>query len=161
MGRNKNNKRKIKINYSTFNKLKLLGSPSYHINLFSVYEDITKDYITDVTKLTNNDKIEILNLLMRERHNNISNIIYKFLRLLNRIINGHYNKKSEEKDVDPELDYFINKYESLVNKYNNKFNNLEISDNGKHTVLKHWKGIIDVTVPNKSDIDNVNNKSLN
>jgi hypothetical protein len=156
---NKNNKRKIKINYSIFNKLKQLGVSSYHMNLFDTYEEMTRDFISDVPKLKDNEKKDIIKLIIRERHNNISNIIYKFLRLLNRIINGYFNKKDDkDKEQDFEKDYFINKYENLVNKYNNKMNNLETSDrDGKHSVFKHWKGIIDITTINEPDIENINN----
>jgi len=145
----KNNKLTIKINYSLLNKIKQLGCVSANINLLDVLKDNEKEYIQEVT-LKNKDKKELIKSVIRERHNNLSNIIYKFIRMLHRIINGHTtNIITNEQEKEFEQDYFTNKYDLIVNKYHNKLTNIVLTNKepSEHKVFKHWKGVLDITVP--------------
>ena len=83
--------------------------------------------------------------------------MYKFIRLLVRIINAVYTNKLEEKNNEEEESYFNNKYDEIINKYKNKFNNIKLKDeNNNNEIFKHWKGVVDITVPNKKiDIENI------
>jgi hypothetical protein len=130
--------KKIKINHSIKNKLKMLGH-KYQIYNINNEETIKDDILT----------------IIRDRHDLLRNTIYRFQRLIYRIINNYFMKKkvNEYDKINEEEDYFSNKYESLVDKYSKKLSKINlVSQNGSHLILKHWKNIAD-NLTNDVDID--------
>ena len=144
--------KKIKITYSIKNKLKMLGYKYQIYNLNMPNIDTTSENIST----------SILNII-RDRHELLKNSIYRFQRLLYRILNNYYIKKkvNEFNKINEEEDYFNNKYESLVEKYGLKLNQIKlINQTGNHLILKHWKNFSDNIDIEIKDID-VNLTTIN
>jgi hypothetical protein len=164
---NKNNKRLIQINYSIVNKIKLLGYPSQLMDLYEMKRDHLREYVNDVGEdIDNKLKNEFLLNIIRNRHQNLKNLMYKFQRLLIRLVNSYVIKKKEEKEEGvfqkEDNDYFINKFDSLVELYRKKINNLNItSSTGSHQVFKHWKGICEITKVDKIKDVTIDNNTIN
>lgn len=123
--------KKIKINYSIYNKLKLLGYSNEYINIDDDYKTIRQKY--DAVKLkaksqAKNDADyqlleqqitqkmynEIVQDITRLRIENIKNTILEFQRIFNRIINGHA-ELSREKIFDRRVDADNIKYPKQKN----------------------------------------------
>ncbi len=147
--------KKIKINYSIKNKLKLLGHKYQYYNIAKEEgEEDNQDMIKDI---------------IRERNDLLKNTIYRFQRVLFRIVNNFFIKKNVKEQqynqynkdapkINEELDYFTNKYENLVEKYGKKLSNLSlVSQSGSHLVFKHWKNLADNLNIKVKDIDNNTN----
>jgi len=159
---NKNPKLMMKINYSIYNKIKLLALTSEHISVKTVLNDIQKEYLIDLdykTELKKNPLLgeQIIEKIILDRYQNLKNIIYKFQQLVIRIINSFISKKKEvdqpkytyEESFNEET-YFSDKLLSLVEKYNKKIGSIELSDDdGSNIIFKHWKGVTDILIPNK------------
>jgi hypothetical protein len=164
---NKNNKRLIQINYSIINKIKLLGYPSQIMDLYEMKKDHLREYVNDVGEdIDNKLKNEFLLNIIRNRHQNLKNLIYKFQRLLIRLLNSYVIKKKEEKEEGvfqkDDNDYFINKFDSLVELYRKKITNLNVtSQNGSHQIFKHWKGITEITKIDKINEVPIENNTIN
>ena len=157
--------KKIRINYSIYNKIKLLGYTSEYINIDDDYEDLKNQFEIEKTDKTDkSDKIDtnqnqklyqdIVKDISRNRIDNLKQIILEFQRIFNRIINGYVDPavvdKTYDHDIKPERsgyekdipNYFAEKLNSLVDKYKKKLKNTKIKDdNNKHRVFKHWKGV--------------------
>lgn len=159
---NKNPKVMVKISYSLYNKIKLFGMMSEHINVKSILNDIQKDYLTDLDYKIESKKNpllgeEIMKKILYERYQNMKNLIYKFQQLIIRITNAYSIKKKEivqqknyYEDQFNEEGYFSDKLLSLVEKYNKIIKTIELSDdNGSNVIFKHWKGVTDILIPTK------------
>jgi adenylate kinase family enzyme len=163
---NKNNKAMIQINYSIINKIKLLGYPSQIIDLEEMKKDSLREYVQNIDlKINNKLKTEFVLNIIRNRHQNLKNIIYKFQRLLIRLVNSYSNKKknSDEKEIfqKEEMDYFINKFDNIVEIYKKKILTLNISSqSGQHSIFKHWKGITKITKVDKIDDVNIDTNTV-
>jgi hypothetical protein len=140
--------KKIKIEYSLLNKIKLLG--------YERHNYVIK--INDDDKDDKNLKSNLLKNIIRNRNYGIKSFIYKFQRFINRLNNKFVNPKKEKLNqdkfkqyVNEEENYYINKFESLVETYTKKIQKINLSnDSNEHTIFKHWKGIYDITT---SDIE--------
>jgi hypothetical protein len=145
--------KKIKISYSIYNKLRYMGYQSLYMNIL--------DYIDDAVpfKPYNNGKEyrseyydkEVAKYIIRNRIDNLKKTIYKFQRLLTRILNSgsaqqEQKKKPEKKQegapMNEETNFFTEKIDSIIEKYKKKFTSVTIADNsGNHHIFKHWKGV--------------------
>lgn len=143
--------KKIKINYSIANKLKLLGYQSKYININELYEKEVNDIIDMAGDFTANKEDilrEIISNIIRERIGNLKKIINYFQRFIFKIKNvTSIETKLERLDtprqdgepVSEEIDPFT----KLLNKYQKKLSNVNIQDNrGNHQVFKHWKAVV-------------------
>jgi len=152
--------KKIKINYSIYNKLKLLGYPNEYINIDDDYKSVKEHYekFSNEVKTDDNAAIkqqmyrEIVRDISRNRIDNLKQTILEFQRIFNRIINGYqeviektYDQYSGQQNTRYEKElpnYFGDKLNSLIDKYRKKLINVNTRDeNNKHLVFKHWKGI--------------------
>lgn len=164
--------RKLKINYSTYNKLKIMGYESKFISVQNKFDDINDTYI-GIGKWTeekykqfmisDDDIIKYLfRDLIRSRITNLKKVIYEFQRFLYRIKNGfaeNINKvsanKSDENEGKEEEE--VNIVEITTQKYYKKLSNVLIHDNGgKHRIFKHWKAVISQLQPDNLDGININ-----
>jgi hypothetical protein len=148
----KKTNKKIKINYSIYNKLKLLGYTGEYINIDQDYKSVKNHYIeksnihpivqsniqsnvqpstedsgnvTDETTnaLTQQMYREIVKDISRIRIDNLKQTILEFQRIFNRIINGYV----EIKDKNSDTSLYENKsfYEPEITDYfANKLNSL-------------------------------------
>lgn len=143
---NTQNNKKIKILYSTLNKLKMLG---YKYKIF------------DISNISDISKDEFIINIIREKIDNIKKIIYRFQRILYRISNDYVIKKklNEYDKINEENNFFNNKYDQLIEKYSKKLKNIKlINKEGNHLILRHWKSLADNInyIENKDISDNSN-----
>jgi hypothetical protein len=141
--------RKIRILYSTTNKLKMLG---YKYKNYNIDTDTDTENIQDLIKNIIRDKI-----------NTTGRIIYRFQRLIYRLINNFYIKKKVEEyeRVNEEYNFFNNKYEQLVEKYGKKLQNINIvNSEGNHLILRHWKNLADNIQLNQKDTFEINTNTV-
>jgi hypothetical protein len=165
---NKNNKRMIQINYSLINKIKLLGYPTQIFDFAEMKKDHYREYIQNIgEEIDSKLKTEFVSNIIRNRHLNLKNIIYKFQRLIIRLLNSYSVKKKESEEnlyeyQKDEADYFINKFDNLVELYKKKISTFNISaSSGAHQIFKHWKGITEITKLNKLDDINIDTNTIN
>ncbi len=154
--------RKIGIKYSIKNKLKMIGHKYQYYNL-SENKDKQEDK-------DDNHQEQIKNII-RDRNDLLKNTIYRFQRVLFRIVNNYFIKKNVKEQqnkgfidykINEEEDYFTNKYENLVEKYGKKLNNISlVSQSGSHLVFKHWKNLADNLNIKTKDIENNNSNLIN
>jgi len=142
---NVNSERKIKILYSTINKLKMLGYKykNYNINL--------------------DDKQNSIKNIIRNKINTTTGIVYRFQRLLYRLINNFFIKKKldEYETVNEAHNFFNNKYEQLIEKYGKKLQNINIvNSEGNHLILRHWKNLADNLQFNEKDDFDINTNTI-
>lgn len=134
---NQKHDRRLTINYSISNKLKLLGYPSQFIDVSKQYEDsIVGKEGTNYSKEQLN--ISLLSCIIRERIANLKRVIYEFQRILYRLLNN-YTQTIEEHD---DTEFFSNKMNSFVANYKKKLNDVKlVGEKGEHQIFKHWKGV--------------------
>jgi hypothetical protein len=136
---NRKQDKRLIVNYSILNKLKILGYVSKFIYVASDYkkEFLGRENINNVDK--NIIAKSIVMNIIRSRIANLKKIIYEFQRILFRIIN---NFTPEPIVPDNELEFFSNKLNIFVEKYKKKLANINVTnDKGEHMVFKHWKGV--------------------
>lgn len=134
---NKKQEKRLIVNYSIQNKLKLLGYPSQFIDMTKSYEEAIegRENINFDKELLNTS---LLSEIIRERITNLKRVIYEFQRVLFRLLNN-YSQTVEEND---EMDYFANIMNSFIVNYKKKLNDVKlIGEKGEHQVFKHWKGV--------------------
>lgn len=162
------NDKLIKIVYSVYNKLKMLGYNSEYINITDYsYDDsdLNNNILSDSSASTINNNINIndnIKHIISNRRENITNIIYRFQRIITRILNSYYIKKHKKEDEQynkyaEELEFFNNKFESLVEKYIKHLSSINVvSQNGSHMIFKHWVGVTNINFKQlKEDIINI------
>jgi len=141
--------KRIKVNYSIYNKIKYLGYVSKFIDVNEFYADLYKERNKKTKEMRDEyDKI-IVKEIIRDRIENLKKIMYKFQRLLVRIINGYTPPSHNNiKHIDDESDFFSEKLDSLVEKYKKKLISIKLTDsNNEHPIFKHWKGVSRVFFP--------------
>ena len=129
--------RRLIVNYSVLNKIKMLGYPSQFIDIESTYNKLVEDS-SDVK--INKEAIYkvIICGIIRQRIVNLKKVIYEFQRVLFRILNN-FNAPIIEDDTE----YFSNKIGIIVEKYRKKINDIQITDSsGKNNIFQSWKSII-------------------
>jgi len=134
--------KKITIKYSIFNKLKLMGYNYQYINVTEAYNDYVAEMGYDENdKNINSELITklILNDLIKMRTHNLKKAITEFQRLIYRIFNSWIGE------------------DAIVDKHSKKIQHIHMSDaNNKHTVFKHWKGVVNGFVPHKISAEHMN-----
>jgi hypothetical protein len=93
----------------------------------------------------NNNNEELVNMI-RDKIDVVKKIIYRFQRLIYRLINNYYIKKklNEYEKENEEENFFSNKYDQLIEKYGKKLKNINIvNKEGNHLILRHWKSLSD------------------
>jgi hypothetical protein len=145
--------KKIRLNYSIANKLKLLGYPSQYINIGEQYEGVSRD-IKDMVghdSPVNREEVlkDILSNVIRKRIFNLKKVINIFQRFVWRIKNNASLEIKLEKLEPPRQDTgFTNQedtdaFTKLIDKYAKKLSNINLyDDRGKHQVFKHWKAVV-------------------
>lgn len=155
----KQDKRLI-VNYSIANKLKMLGHQSQFIDIHLQVEDLKTSNINP-EQITN----IILSNLVRERILNLKKVIYEFQRTFFKILNNFAEQQTEENS-----EYFSNKLNAFIEKQKKNLANINIFDSkGNHMVFKHWKGIVrgiyanEVTESKHDLLDHktINNEEIN
>jgi len=149
--------------YSFYNRIKMLGYPSNNIDLIEQKKAYLKEYIHDVGGIDDNIRAILIENIFRNHHTTLVNHIYKFQRLIQRIINGYGIKKKNYAKLNsyPNLkinpaqsyisehdgqDYFSSQFDTLVEKYYKKLANIHLAnDKEQHQIFKHWKGVDNIT----------------
>lgn len=160
----KQDKRLI-VNYSILNKLKMLGHQSQFINLEPYFDELTvgREHIDSFDKEVM-VKTVISNLI-RERILNLKKVISEFQRVFFKILNNF-----NESQTDENTEYFSNKLNLFIEKQKKNLANINIFDSkGNHMVFKHWKGVVRGIYSEKVDelkqdfgqMKTINNDDLN
>lgn len=132
---NKDYDKRIKLNYSLLNKIKMFGYKSPFIKTDDDYklliegrEDIDTDS-KDITK-------QIIESIIKSRISQIKKILLNLKIILSRILNGY----NEELHVD---EYSKAKINVLIDKYKKKLIDPNVTDKtGQNMIFKHWKAIM-------------------
>lgn len=132
----KQDKRLI-VNYSILNKLKMMGHQSQFIDLEPYFNEFILgrekiDFDHDIMTRT------VISNLVRERVLNLKKVISEFQRIFFKILNNFSESQTEEN-----AEYFSNKLNVFIEKQKKNLANISIFDSkGNHMVFKHWKGIV-------------------
>jgi hypothetical protein len=119
--------KKIRINYSTSNKLKLMGYTAQYINIYDSYPELAKKY--DGKSINERQPLyrKIISNICRERMERLKKIMLDFQRIINRIVNKYVPEKmtllqsTDSKSGKEDKSYNIVSNEEYSNrgKYNN------------------------------------------
>jgi hypothetical protein len=141
---NKKPDKRIIVNFSIFNKLKVFGYSQKHIDVSDKYDDIFVGREDIMPSDLNMATIKIVNDLLDERVRNLKKTIYEIHRLLSRLINsGNNNASAPPVNEHNESSHFADKLNKLIEKYKKKLVTLKLTDeSGNHQIFKHWKGIV-------------------
>jgi hypothetical protein len=134
---NKKQEKRLVINYSIQNKLKLLGYPSQFIDMTKQYEEAIEG-----REGTNYNKeqlnISLLANIVRDRITNLKRVIHGFQRVIFRLLNNYTQTIDDHDDSD----YFSNIMNSFIVNYKKKLNDVKlVGEKGEHQIFKHWKGV--------------------
>ena len=149
--------RKIKIIYSLYNKFKMLG---HRLKYYTIEDQLSDDKYIDKDKYKNDQ----INNIIRNRIDLLKQFIYRFQRVIIRIINNVYtkNKKNEFDKINEEENYFNSKFENLIEKYSKRLSNINlVNQNGSHMILRHWKNFCDNIVSSYNDTMNIDTNIIN
>lgn len=146
--------KKIRINYSIYNKIKLLGYTSEYINIDDDYADVKKQYDAiknksqmsrtgtthDNSKDENDNQTDnqidknqnqdmyrvVVKDISRNRIDSLKQILLEFQRVFNRIINGYVEvtEKTYDQDTNPERPERPGYEKEIPNYFSNKLNYL-------------------------------------
>lgn len=154
---------KLKINYSIFNKLILMGYKSQYIDIKDVYEDIFDKYAVISGTKEGKDLMykNVIVEIIRDRHNGLRKVLSDFYRTANIIVTDSESEHSRkilfnEESIE-ESTYYSDRIEHIINKYIKKIGSMFISEkSGKGRLMKHWKAIVAGVNINTDQLDNVN-----
>jgi hypothetical protein len=97
--------KKIKINHSIYNKLKFMGYVSQYINIeeyknerMVITPDSENTTSSDRSQMNTKEINEAVTSIIRKRIDNLKTVLYKFQRILTRILNGTGSNKKEIKE---------------------------------------------------------------
>ncbi len=137
--------KKIKINYSIYNKIKLLGFASRYVNINDLYKDVIAKYPDTQTMYRH-----VVRDLSVNRLDNLKGTVIEFQRIFSRILNQytHTNAPHDVKDKSMAIiekpSMFSEKMNMLVDKYKKKLENITVQEKtGSRRVFKHWKALCD------------------
>ena len=146
--------KKIKINYSIYNKLKLLGYTGEFININDSHKDIKKKYtqkshnshVTETKTVKNENPLkitddtpnvsistakkqgmykEIIKDISRIRIDNLKKTILEFQRIFNRILNGHTDYLDQEiKQENEHIKIKFGYEKEITNYFSERMNSL-------------------------------------
>lgn len=133
----KQDKRLI-VNYSILNKLKMLGHQSQFIDLEPYFNDMMLGR-ENIESFDKEIMIKtVISNLARERVLNLKKVVGEFQRVFFKILNNFSEHQSEEN-----TEYFSNKLNVFIEKQKTNLANINIFDaKGNHMVFKHWKGVV-------------------
>ena len=149
---------KLKVIFSIYNKLTLLGLPSQHIDTKKIYNYLFEKYqvISDTPKGKRKLYQSLVKEIIKERHDNLRKIMYDLCQSINIIIHDvevNHNRKVENDGDIVETTYFHDKIEIIISKYISKINKIKITNsNGKKQFMKQWK-----TLSNSIKVGNIDN----
>ena len=127
--------KKIKLNYSILNKIKLLGFKTSFIKTEQFYKQLVggrENLEMDKNIITR----KIIENIIDERIAQIKKVIINLKIILSRVLNNHI-------EVTTEDEMYRQKFNKLIEKYHKKFIGIELnSKSGNGTIFKHWKAII-------------------
>lgn len=130
--------KKLIVNYSILNKLKMLGHQSQFIDLNQYFDKIIlgreniESFDEEIMVKT------VISDLVRERILNLKRVINEFQRIFFKILNN-----SSEQQIEEKSEYVSSKLNLFIEKQKKNLANINIFDSkGNHMVFKHWKGII-------------------
>jgi hypothetical protein len=157
----KKSDKKIRINYSTANKLKLMGYEAQYINIFDSYPELSTANKGKSIEDRQPMYRQIVSDMCRERLEHLKKVMLDFQRITNRIINRYvpekmiimfgeqsdkskttYTKKSGSSIIPyaavttnpyaPENPtYFADKLDDLIDRYSNKLAKLKVTSTDK------------------------------
>jgi hypothetical protein len=153
-----NSDRRLKINYSVYNKIRLMGYPGEFINISEYAEYIKECYgielTDDVEKNQTLFKIIVKNIAV-SRIDNLKKTMLEFQRIFNKILNNHTYIVKVDKPIDYEIkptytnkdgknnatdkqnnyrseyaltNYFSDKLNSLVDKYRKRMRDVKFKE---------------------------------
>jgi hypothetical protein len=127
--------KKIKLNYSILNKIKLLGFKTPFIKTDKLYAQIIdgrENLNTDNKTITK----KIIENIINERITQLKKIVTSLKIVLSRILNNHSDETTED-----ELNK--QKFNQLIEKYRKKLVGINLTDkSGNGGIFKHWKAMI-------------------
>lgn len=139
--------KKIKLNYSILNKIKLLGYKTPFIKTGNLYEQL----INGRENLNSDNKMitkKIIENIINERISQLKKIIVNLKIVLSRILNNHSDETTED-------EFNKHKFNQLIEKYRKKLIGINLSDkSGNGGIFKHWKAMISGI--NIVDLDKLN-----
>lgn len=122
--------KKIKLNYSILNKIKLFGYKSAFIKIDLPHKNDAK-----INEKNENIKNSIIEKILFDRILNLKKIITNIKLIISRIINNHNEEYTEN-------DYNKSKIFSLIEKYKKKMSEVKLQDAQGNIIFKHWKAVI-------------------
>lgn len=137
----KKSDRRIKIEYSLYNKIKYLGEQSKYINISQILKEQHENYME--SQYTIQDAVSHI---CRKRISNLANIIYKFQTYINMIKNETTNKKENDDDIIFDITAYIQKLKNITLR----------NENGKGKIFKLWH-----VVTNKLHFKPLGDKTIN
>jgi hypothetical protein len=153
--------KKIRINYSTSNKLKLLGYVAQYINIYDTYPELATKYKGKTIENRQPMYRKIVSNMCRERIDNLKKVMLDFQRIVNRILNKYNPEKmaimyGDSKDKPQESyikrsgssiipyaavttnpyapenpTYFADKLDDLISRYGSRLSKLNVVDSSK------------------------------
>lgn len=150
--------KRIRINYSIANKLKMMGFSGEYIYLEEDYPHLATDRFETMTSTEKNKYHKnVIIELCHARMENIKKTINNFQRILTKIINGYTPRTDSTKDNSTATSnrllllkdninfrYFAEKLDGLMDRYSSKLRTISIADNkSKHRIFKHWKAVFE------------------
>jgi hypothetical protein len=165
----KNSNKKIRINYSTLNKIKLLGYNGRYLNVFDYDEELSEAYKDKNVDDRQPMYAQVMQDVSRRRLSALNNIMLSFQKTVNAIMNGYDKryelrsyavddgfKKTEVKnsgisnipystgntnDYAPDIEtYHTDKRDDIIARYTKSLNGMAVVRDG-NKVFKHWKGV--------------------
>jgi hypothetical protein len=129
---NKKHNRRIKLNYSILNKIKLLGYTTSSIKVDNIYNDLTHGKDNIDKKIISKTIIESI---VKDRIQQLKKVILNLKTILSRILNGY----NEELTAD---DYCKEKMLKLIEIYRKKMTGIVLTNkDDSGLIFKHWKAI--------------------
>jgi hypothetical protein len=159
----KRSDKKIIINYSIFNKLKLMGYSAKFINITDKFDELlSKNTDTDTDDVKDDIVKNIVTDIIRDRIHNLKKVVYEFQRFLYKIKNNFIKVETStaSEQIDNKKEYEKKKVElniidEIILKYQRKLTNVSTYDeNKKNKIFTDWKTMHnEIFVEDISDIN--------
>jgi hypothetical protein len=152
-----NQDKKLIVNYSILNKLKMMGYESEFINIEEPVKKLLRG-LCDIENEKNNNLIDIvISNISRDRIVNLKKVIIEFQKIFckllnvkdqnfekkqNRIKKEQENNDKYQKKEQPDITIMSGLYD-FIEKNKNTLLEISVTDGSKnHMVFKHWKGVV-------------------
>jgi hypothetical protein len=161
---NKKTEKKIKIKYSLYNKVKLLGYISHFINVKEKIKQASHDinYNNLDIKLDKEDMTKtIIFDAISDRIQNLKKTISEFQRFIYRLKNTTAPTVDKNEQTDDNKPKFVKEnvdtLTMILEKYQKKLNTVVLTDEkGEHKIFKHWKAVTHGVYTSGLDDININ-----